>query len=217
MPDYQPILLGARRKSGTVFSEQKIVPKAVWQQDDFICQFCGFRAEKFQRVVPGAWCGQPRAALTACLYCEYCLTLDAPGHAVGGLLLWLPEITQAQLHHLCRALYLAKQQPELAERAQTALETLTSRRAEAKKRLGTDDPAMLGAVLLENVSDAIYQARADKLAGIRVMPHDRYLITTKDGVVDQFPAVLAYWQSPQGPFARLPVAAWLDKFPLSAA
>jgi len=217
LSSFLPITLGVRRKSGTEFvSKGRIDTASVWRQDNFTCQFCGFRAEKFQRVVNGAWCGDKRQALTACLYCEQCFTLETAGLTGAGSLIWLPEISQADLHHLCRAISVARQQSALAERAQMAFDALMSRRAEAKKRLGTDDPLALGTVMLENLSAKDYAQRTARLEGIRFLPLDRYLVNTPEGVVDQFPAVLDYWQSAQGPFGKIPVTEWLDRFAAAA-
>lgn len=213
LSNLRPIKLGARRKSGTEFvSEGKIDHEAVWRKDDFVCQFCGFRAEKYQRVVPGVWCGDERAGLTACLYCEQCFSLETTGLAGGGMLIWLPEVGQAELNHLCRAIFIARRHEALADRAQTALEALMSRRAEAKKRLGTDDPLLLGTTMLENLNDQDYAQRIKKLEGIRLLPSDRYLVQTQNGLIDQFPAILTYWQSSRGPFAKLLPQDWIDHF-----
>lgn len=206
-------MLGARRKSGTdSFGDRKIENEPIWRRDDFVCQFCGFRAEKYQRVVPGSWCNDDRPGLTACLFCEQCFALETAGLAGTGHLIWMPEITQAQLHHLCRAIYIARQHEAIADRAQTALDALMSRRADAKKRLGSDDPLLLGTVLQENLRDQDYAQRGKKLDGIRYLPSDRYLVQTQKGLIDQFPAILTYWQSARGPYAKIQPQDWIDQF-----
>lgn len=206
-------MIGARRKSGTdYFLDRQFDYESIWRQDDFVCQFCGFRAEKYQRIISGSWCDSPRDALTACIYCEQCFSLETTGLAGTGYLIWLPEISQAELHHLCRAIYIARQHEGLADRGQTALDALMARRSEAKKRLGTDDPLLLGTVLLENLRDQDYAQRNKKLDGIRYLPADRYLIQTQNGMVDQFPAILNYWQSARGPFAKITPQEWIDCF-----
>jgi intracellular multiplication protein IcmJ len=211
-----PLQLGARRKSGSNAKSEKtsarIVPKDIWRHDDYVCQFCGFRSEKFQRVVLGAWCDEPRAGLTACPYCEQCMTLETTGSLGGGSLIYLPDMAQTELNHLCRAIHLGKTQSSLHDRAQTAWDALVARRAEAKKRLGMDDPVTLGVLLLENLNDTEYAARHKKLAGIRYLPPSRYMVAGKNGMVDQFPAMLDYWQSSAGPFGKTPIADWLDRF-----
>ncbi|MGB4101414.1 MAG: type IV secretion protein DotN [Alphaproteobacteria bacterium] len=210
-------MLGVRRKSGTEsFSGagKQARQEDVWRQDDFVCQFCGFRAEKFQRVVAGSWIGQPRSGLTACVFCEPCFALETVGVVSSGYLIWLPEITQAELNHLCRAIYLARQEgEEMAARGQTAFDALLSRRGEAKKRLGSDEPLLLGTALLENLSAQEYEARGKKLNGIRLLPLNRRLVTVPGGnAVDQFPAILEYWRSLKGPCSRMPPQDWLKLF-----
>jgi hypothetical protein len=140
------------------------------------------------------------------------VTLETTGAVGGGILIYLPEITQTELNHLCRAIHLGKTQSALRDRAQTVWDALVSRRAEAKKRLGMDDPVTLGMLFLENLTDAEYTARHKKLAGIRYLPPARYMAAGKNGVVDQFPAILDYWQSSAGPFGKMAVESWLDRF-----
>lgn len=190
-------------------------PETVWRDDDFICRFCGFRAEKYQRIVYGSWIGHKRPALTACIFCEQCFTLETVGVTSSGYLVWLPELSQAELNHLCRAIYLALGQEDvlLAGRAQTALDALMSRRSEAKKRLGSDEPLLLGTALLENLSSAEYEARGQRLEGIRLLPVNRRLVTTPDGAsADQFPAILDYWRSAAGPHRSFPPQDWMKMF-----
>ena len=217
MADLLPITLGVRRRSDTEsVSGSGNLPRQedVWRADDFICQFCGFRAEKYQRVVAGNWIGHRRTGLTACIFCEPCFALETVGVVGTGYLIWLPEITQAELNHLCRAIYLARNQTEeLAARAQTALDALLSRRGEAKKRLGSDEPLLLGTALLENLAAPEYDARGKKLNGIRLLPLNRRLVAMPGGnAVDQFPAILEYWQSLKGPCSSLPPQDWLKLF-----
>jgi intracellular multiplication protein IcmJ len=207
------IILGARRKSGTEsFSGAMPTPEEVWRKDDFICQFCGFRSEKYQRVVQGNWIGSDRPALTACLFCEQCFSLESLGTVGAGHLIWMPEISQSKLNHLCRAIYVARKDETMAERAQTALDALSSRRSDAKKRLGTDDPIVLGTALVESLSQKEYDVRGKKLEGIRYLPADRYLVQSQSGVVDVFDTMLNYWTSPRGPFAKCVPNDWMNMF-----
>jgi intracellular multiplication protein IcmJ len=217
LADLLPITLGVRRKSGTEFASgagKSPRQEDVWREDDFVCQFCGFRAEKYQRIVAGNWAGQQRSALTACIFCEQCFALETVGVVGAGYLVWLPEISQAELNHLCRAIYLARgQSDDLAARAQTALDALMARRGEAKKRLGSDEPLLLGTALLENLEPEEYAARGKKLNGIRLLPLNRRLVTQANGsATDQFPAILDYWQSIKGPCSSMPPQDWLKLF-----
>jgi len=132
----------------------------------------------------------------------------------AGHLIWLPEISQGDLNQAVRALYVACDSGHavLAKAARRTLEVLTARRAEAKKRLGTDDPLLLATALQEQIDAKTYAGREEKLEGIRFLPLDRYFVIQRGKDVNVFPAMLDYWKSPEGPFGKLPVDSWTKLF-----
>lgn len=216
-----PISLGVGRKSGTkgtVLSDRlpgKSETEKTLHRDDFTCRCCGFPSKRFQRVVADPVSVQDdKAFVTVCTFCEMCLALDRAGPTAGGILIWLPELTQAEVNHTLRALYVAKASNDqaLSAAATRTLEVLTARRAEAKKRLGTDDPLILATALIEAVDDAAYDARTAKLEGIRLMAADRYLVRQRGGDVDVFPQMVSFWTGAEGPFGRTPVSEWTRLF-----
>jgi hypothetical protein len=215
-----PISLGVGRKSGakgTVLSDRlpgKSETEKTLHRDGFTCRCCGFTSKRFQRVVADPVSVQDdKAFATVCTFCEMALALDRAGPTSGALLIWLPELTQAELNHTLRALYVAKvSKTPLAAAATRTLEVLTARRAEAKKRLGTDDPLILATALIESVDDAAYAARTAKLEGIRLMAGDRYLVRQRGVDVDVFPQMLSFWVGAEGPFGRKPVSEWEKMF-----
>ncbi len=89
---------------------------------------------------------------------------------------------------------------------------LTARREEAQRRLGTDDPAMLAAVLQDYLEDEDYKERTEKLNGIRLMPLDRRVVRDADIEFNQFPQILAYWRSKDGPFGGALPQSWAASF-----
>ena len=221
---YLPIPLGVRRSpdTGGAASKSRMPSKAqnekILSRDAFTCRCCGFESKKYQRVlpmsdiVPSAKAGD---FATVCTFCELTSALDRAGLAASGFLIWLPELTQAELNNIVRALYVARDSDDekLAKAAARTLEVLTARRAESKKRLGTDDPLILATALHEQLNDKAYAARVAKLEGIRFLPLDRYLVTQRSGKdVNVFPQMLAYWKSPEGPFGKLPVSEWTALF-----
>ncbi len=131
----------------------------------------------------------------------------------SAILIWLPEISQTGLHHIARAIYVARiSQGPVAEAARRALDVLTRRREDARARLGTDDPFVLSSVLKDYISDGAYDARTAKLEGLRLFPLDRRIIKEADLEFNQFPQILAYWRSKDGPFGgRLP-KQWIDLY-----
>src|SRR4051812_30002429 len=80
-------------------------------RDDYTCRFCGFQSRKYQEIV---FIGQkdreinPDDFATACSFCHQCFHLEKVARMQSGTVIWLPEIGQALLHHVCRAIYVAR-------------------------------------------------------------------------------------------------------------
>jgi intracellular multiplication protein IcmJ len=164
----------------------------------------------FQRVIHAAEAGDPPYA-TTCIFCEQCLHLERAAVTGAGLLLWLPEISQADLNHLARAIYVARlDQGPMAELATRALDALTQRRSDAKKRLGSDDPMLLATILRESLNDNEIKVASKKLDGIRLLPSDKYMVRGAHGDSNRFPQIAKYWVSASGPFGAWPASKWHD-------
>jgi intracellular multiplication protein IcmJ len=191
--------------SGAAKPPSKSETEKTLKRDDFTCRFCGFKSKQFQRVVPIS-----DGFATACGFCEQVLSLERAGLMGGGVLIWLPEITQAELNHIARAIYVARAEEggPMADIANRALDALMQRRTDAKKRLGTDDPLLLATILHENLDDNQRAAAVTKLEGVRLMPLDKYIVRSKNGDVNGFPRIVKFWRSPEGPFAELPTDQW---------
>jgi intracellular multiplication protein IcmJ len=215
---FLPLTLGVGQKSGAgsgVFKPpSKSEAEKILKRDDHTCRFCGFRAVQHQRIV-----ASNDGLVTACGFCEQVLSLERAGLMGGGVLIWLPEITQAELNHIARAIYVARSESgtPMADAATRTLDALMLRRTDAKKRLGTDDPLMLATILHENLSDGERAGAIKKLEGVKLMPLDKYIVHTKTGDVNGFPRIVKFWRSPDGPFAKLPVGDWQTLFAKVAA
>lgn len=223
-----PLTLGIARPTGgpQTVSGTRVTPvptiltpeirKAVLERDDYTCQCCGFRALKYQEI---HFIDQNRQNLrmdnlaTTCIFCHQCFNVDLASKMRSAVLIWLPEIDQASLHHIARAIYVARiSQGPMAEAARVALDTLMSRREEARRRIQTDDPYVLAAVMRDFLTMRHYAERGQKLDGIRLLPLDRRLIREADLEFNQFPQILAYWRSKDGPFGSRAPTLWLDLY-----
>ncbi len=213
-----PITLGIVRSSGNAQANanaalqlQEIRPK-IFERDDHTCRFCGFRSMKYQEVQ--VLNGNPEDLrleniVTACIFCQQCFDLEKTSQMNSGVLVWLPEIGQAELSNIARAIYVARiSQGTMADSARSALDAIMARREDAKARLATDDPYFLGVVMRDFLGPKHYAARAEKLDGIRLFPLDRRNITEGELKFNQFPQILAYWRSKDGPFGERPPAQW---------
>ena len=217
--------VSAYTDAGRVFSYSVLDTDAdlitkVNERDEGICKYCGFQASKHQTA---HYTGQdpekqgeakkPENYVTACHYCQQCFYLDQVAMMQSGTIIWLPEIGQAALNHICRAIYIARiTQGPIADAARETLDVLLSRKEEAKNRIGTDDVAQLATVLQDFLENKEYKTRHSKLKHLRVLPLDRRIVHEGDLEFNQFPQILSYWRSKDGPFGEIPPRVWAEKF-----
>lgn len=190
--------------------------KMILARDEQTCQCCGFKADKYQDIHfidsnPKNF--EPENLLTMCIFCHQCFNLEQATAMRSGVLIWLPEISQIDLHHVMRAVYVARiSQGPMAEAARVTLDSLMGRREEARRRIQTDDPFVLSVVLKDFLTGKYYAERNEKLQGVRLLPLDRRLIKESDLEFNQFPQILAYWRSKDGPFGGRAPTLWTNLF-----
>ncbi len=190
------------------------IKQKIFERDDYVCQCCGFRSKKYQDIHfinENPKDIRPDNMATTCIFCHQCFQLDKVAEMRSGVLIWLPEIEQADLHHIARAVYVARiSQGPIADAARHILEILMQRRNEVRARLGTDDPALLTMVMRDYISAQTYEHRKAKLDGIRLFPLDRRIIKEADLEFNQFPQILAYYRSKDGPFGGKLPKDWVE-------
>ncbi len=205
-----------RHLSPDVHSISDGIRTKVFERDDYTCRYCGFQSRKYQEVNFIGKTGKasgPDDYVTACTFCHQCFHLERVDRMQSGAVIWLPEIGQAALHHVCRAIYVARiSQGPMADAARDAMEALLARKEEAKSRLGTDSPKILSTVLQDFFETSEYRARLNKLKGFRILPLDRRIIREGDLEFNQFPQILAFWRSKDGPFGDVPPRRWVKVF-----
>lgn len=201
-------------KSGASAKVDKELKDKILARDNNTCQCCGFRSEKYQEIhfINGDSSDHSEKNLaTTCIFCHQCFDLEKVSQMRAGVLLWLPEIEQKQLHHIARAIYVARiSQGPAAEAARKSLDVMMQRREEVRKRLGTDDPQILAGVMRDYLGDGHYRVRDKKLKGVRLFPLDRRIIKESDLEFNQFPQILAYWRSKKGPFGGKTPQQWVS-------
>ena len=212
-----------KRKSGTgkagsassVSGEiSKDLKNKIFERDDYTCQCCGFKSKKYQEI---HFKNNDKSdlsednLLTTCIFCHQCFNLENVSEMKSGTLIWLPEVEQATLHHIARSIHVARiSQGPIAEAARKTLDIMMERREEAKRRIHTDDPYILSMVLKDYLGPKHYQMREKKLAGIRLFPLERRIIKEADLEFNQFPQILAYWRSKDGPFGGKTPPQWIS-------
>ena len=190
--------------------------KKVFERDNYECRCCGFVSQKYQDVhfINGVETDLRLDNLaTTCIFCQQCFALEKVGQMRSGVLIWLPEIGQPELNNIARAVYVARiSQGPVADAARQILDVILKRRETIKARLGTDDPNILASVLRDYISEKSYEMRKKKLNGVKLFPLDRRLIKEADLEFNQFPQILAYWRSKNGPFGGLIPKKWIDLY-----
>ncbi len=216
-----PIILGIARPlpkkgagaviTGTITPELK---QKILKRDDFSCKCCGFRSQKYQEVLflnSDTRDISEENLATTCIFCHQCFNLEQVSIMRSGVLIWLPEISQGELHNIARAIYVARiSQGPVADAARRSLDAIMERREEVRTRIGTDDPYILSMVLKDYLGYKHYQHREKKLNGVRLFPLDRRIIKEADLEFNQFPQILAYWRSKDGPFGGKAPPTWLS-------
>jgi intracellular multiplication protein IcmJ len=186
----------------------------VFERDDYTCQCCGFRAQKYQELFfrNGDRADQStKNVMTTCIFCAQVYEIDRAAEMKSGVLIWLPEIEQHILHHIVRAIYVGRiSQGPMAEASRKAQDVLLARREEAKRRLGTDEANIMAMVLRDYITPRHYAQRTEKLKGVRLLPLDRRIIQESGLQFNQFPQILAYWRSKDGPFGGKIPAQWIN-------
>ncbi|MEM7618272.1 MAG: type IVB secretion system protein IcmJDotN [Pseudomonadota bacterium] len=220
---YQPINLGiAQLPRDALFTSSDgsqpkpeipiEVKQKILARDDHTCAFCGFKSAKYQDVTMldnNPFNIKQENLITSCIFCNQCFDLEKVAQMRSGVLVWLPEIEQGHLHHIARAIYVARiSQGSMADTAKKMLETIMKRREDAQKRIHTDDPHVLSLVMRDFLSEKSYAMRDKKLEGIRLFPLDRRIIKEGDLEFNQFPQILAYWRSKNGPFGGKIPSQW---------
>lgn len=140
-------------------SDQPFQPfaKRIYTRDQYTCQFCGFQAQEFQEIVnlDGSYLNnKPENLVTACCFCTQCLFLQTAGadDMSGGQLVYLPEMSQADLNSFCHVLFVAMGNTTgFQEGAQTIYRSLRfrSQQIETKFGAGMSNPAAMGQMILE--------------------------------------------------------------------
>lgn len=85
--------------------------RKVLTRDNYTCQFCGYKSEYFQEVHHlnhNHKDMSPNNLVCACPLCHRNFHLPALHAANFAEIIYLPELSQAELNHICRALAISK-------------------------------------------------------------------------------------------------------------
>ena len=133
------------------------VVEKIMLRDSYTCQYCGFQAKEYQEIVnaDGNYANNKFSNLiTACCFCAQCLFIEsiALDEMGGGQLIYLPEMTQAEVNSFCHVLFCAMGNGTgYQESAQSIYRSFKfrSQPIESKYGAGTSNPSVLGQLILE--------------------------------------------------------------------
>ncbi len=203
--DLLPINLIAKRGNWQRFTSRKAnkafldVRDKVFTRDDYTCRYCGFQAKRYQEIVniDHNYDNTVLANLaTACNFCTQCFFIDSVGMdgKSGALLIYLPEISQADLNHFCRTLFCSMlREAPYKGKLQAAYLSLQDRAKSVEEVFGpnTQEPAVFGQTLIDsNLSNVHYKNPI--FSDLKLLPIRKY-----------YKAHAEYWKSTV--FANIPL------------
>lgn len=151
----------------------------IFKRDQFSCQYCGFTSHCNMEVInvdQNYHNNKLSNLATACPFCAQCFFLDAVGKSDfgGGTLIYLPEMTQADLNAMCHVLFNAIILGGMAQsKAKSAYRSLKLRVQPVEKQLGEglSNPAVYGQVLIDAQSDRKRDIHDQLAKKIRLLPN----------------------------------------------
>lgn len=169
-------------------------------RDKNTCRYCGFSSDKYQVVVNinhdyNVGKSTPDNLATACIFCAQCFFLDGIGHDNnwGGTLVYLPEISQADLNQFTRVLFVSMlRDTPYKSKLQTVYLNLKDRENTVNEIFGpnSSNPYIFGQTLSDSNLNS-EQLQHPILQQLRLLP-DRKCFTQevfywKTTVFDQIP------------------------------
>jgi len=151
----------------------------VHERDNSTCHYCGFNADSYMDIVniDGNYRNNKLDNLiTACPLCSQCHFIEFCGKSEngGGTLIFLPEISQAQLNGLCHVLLCSMANTaDYSDKAQTVYNELRLRAKVLEKNLGEgmSDPMHFGQLLIDTPAENIEHMQTELFKDIRLLPN----------------------------------------------
>lgn len=149
----------------------------ILNRDGYTCQFCGFQAREFQEIInlDNNYNNNAMSNMvTSCVFCAQCFFVESAefGETGGGLLVYLPELTQPEINSLCHVIFCAvTNNTGYKETAQSLYRNLRFRSqiVEEKFGEGTSHPAIFGQMIVDSSQD-IKVVNQSLLEPLRLLP-----------------------------------------------
>lgn len=184
MTGLHPLKLAAIPDGWRLFSARKSDPafvpfkKQVLERDQYVCRYCGFQANKYQEIVNldnNYHNNKLTNLVTACCFCAQCFFLESVGKDDygGGVLIYLPEVSQNDLNGLCHVLFCAMfSATDYSTESQNIYQGLKMRTNVVEVYLGDgmSDSSLFGRMLLDAPDKDRNRIEKDILPMLRLLP-----------------------------------------------
>ncbi len=205
MKNLLPITLTARRGNLKKFVARRhndkflSIQKKVFERDGYACRYCGFQVKDFLEVVniDNNYDHNTLSNMaTACSFCTQCLFLDGVGTLprTGGVIVFIPELSQADLNNFCRVLFCSMDKETIYKnKLHSVYLSLKERSSDVEKSFGpeTSNPKVFGQSLIDAQLTA-GQLDHDALQHLRLLPNRK-----------DFKKEIDYWKKTV--FANIPL------------
>lgn len=166
--------LYSARKADERFKQHE---QRTFQRDRYTCRFCGFQARLYNEVVnlDGNYNNNKSDNLvTACCFCSQCFFMESVGVGGygGGVLIYLPELSQTELNSLCHVIFCAiTNDTGYKSSSQTIYRNFKSRSKAVEDKFGegTSDPAIFGHLLIDS-GHIVDECSAQLVKDLRLLP-----------------------------------------------
>jgi intracellular multiplication protein IcmJ len=178
------------------------VRKSILERDQYTCQYCDFRDEKYQEIHhidDNHENNSPENLITACPLCHACHHIGLTGVKGRGDVIYLDpsiKIEQSDLNQLVRALWIAESgdSKDMQRIATEKLSKLYKATVTAKRKIGTADATILGDFLL-SLDEEKYADRENFLSGVYILPR-----------LEQYKQQIEFWRTSS--FKAIPPSVW---------
>lgn len=178
-----PLQLVAKPGNWRLFIARKADPafrpfqEKVLERDKYTCQYCGFQAKDYQEIInidQNYQNNKISNLCTACCFCAQCFFLESVGVGDygGGTLIYLPEISQAQLNSFCHVIFCAiTNDTGYKSTSQSIYRTLKFRAQPIEDKFGegTSNPAVFGQLIIEAAANGS-KVESTLLTDVRLLP-----------------------------------------------
>jgi len=185
-----PLKLNVNPEGWRIFMHRRSDPRfinftqKILRRDNFSCQYCGQKSTQHQEMInldQNYFNNKISNLVTSCSFCAQCFFLESVGAGYGGgVLIYLPEISQNHLNALCHVLFSAMDNDtEYKGTAQNVYRHLKLRAHVIEDELGEgmDEPALFGQLLIEFDTRTLFVEKV--FSSVRLLPSHAVFKTEK--------------------------------------